>query len=469
MEQVFRPVTVLLIDDESQSRAAFVKILETGVPAQVIAADSLAAVEQLQAATAVDCVIVVERVWLAAAGKDAGAAFQFLQAAHMPLLFLFSETDGQAAPAAGFFDSICRTEPEEVIQARVRNAVRVKRLWEEVARLREELQETIRELRRAQESGVEIGSQLEQSLRLLREMAIRDSLTKLYNHGYFLDMVEQEVSRAQRYTKHLSCLMIDIDYFKNINNQHGHLFGDQVLILLAELMLRCVRTSDYAARYGEEKFAVLLLESDYAEAARIAERIRITIEENQFRHGDISVQLTVSIGVASLLEEGILDRDRLLGYAEQSLTQAKLRGRNAVVVYKDAFGGTSAEAERLRDVEDCLYGTAEISKSSYIESVKMLVSIMEEKDSYTREHSINVLRYATLIGKQMNLPENELQLLGNAAILHDLGKIAIADAILLKNGRLTEAEYEDIKKHPVIAVRILRKNNYIRRELDLIL
>ncbi|MBU4478067.1 MAG: HD-GYP domain-containing protein, partial [Candidatus Omnitrophica bacterium] len=109
------------------------------------------------------------------------------------------------------------------------------------------------------------------------------------------------------------------------------------------------------------------------------------------------------------------------------------------------------------------------SKQSYLESVKTLIVTLEERDSYTREHSLNVLRYSAMVAKVMGLAENEIALIGNAAILHDLGKIVISDQILCKKDKLTEDEYALIKKHPLIAVRILKKSNYMKRELQIIL
>ncbi|MDD5773925.1 MAG: diguanylate cyclase [bacterium] len=303
----------------------------------------------------------------------------------------------------------------------------------------------------------------------LKEVSIRDSLTKLYNHGYFRDALDNEFSRAKRYGHNVTCLMLDIDYFKKINDTYGHLFGDKVLIEVANCLKKCVRESDILARYGGEEFSILLIESDYEKALMVSEKIRSYIESYNFKDADISVKLTVSIGLSSLLEDAILDKEKFLGFSDLALYAAKINGRNNIVMHKDIKDAAVIEDMKIKNIEDKIFEVEEVSRQSYLESIRMLITTYEKKDPYMREHSLNVFRYVFMITEELKLPASEAAVIGNAAILHDLGKIAIPDDIMFKKGELSEEEYSKIKEHPVIAFNILRKSTYVRRELDIIL
>ncbi len=170
----------------------------------------------------------------------------------------------------------------------------------------------------------------------LRLAGLTDSLTGLYNRRHLEHRLVQEVTRAQRYAQPLSCLFVDADHFKQINDRHGHAAGDQVLTALAQRLRTRLRTSDLATRYGGEEFAVLLPQTD-AESARIlAESIRRSVagEPIVLETGE-AVSLTVSIGVAALTPgDGRAARDAgeaLLEAADAAVYRAKGGGRDRVV------------------------------------------------------------------------------------------------------------------------------------------
>lgn len=163
---------------------------------------------------------------------------------------------------------------------------------------------------------------------MLREIALKDQLTGLYNRYYLLEAAEQRMANAARHGNPLSVLMLDIDYFKKINDQYGHLIGDSVLTILATELSNACRKEDIAARYGGEEFVFLLgyCAIDVAEAK--AEAIRKQVEGLSFPS---DVKVTVSIGVTQL---GSADEtiERLLDRADKALYQAKELGRNQVFV-----------------------------------------------------------------------------------------------------------------------------------------
>lgn len=169
---------------------------------------------------------------------------------------------------------------------------------------------------------------------LYREMSSTDGLTRLTNRRSFIDRSNAEFSKLQRMPGKLACIMIDLDYFKQVNDTHGHLAGDAVLVRVAEILADNARDYDEVGRYGGEEFAVLLPNTSKEDAAMIAERIRSAIEKDKIDIGELELQITASLGVASYPAEGINNINDLLKRADEALYEAKESSRNAVVVSK---------------------------------------------------------------------------------------------------------------------------------------
>ena len=165
----------------------------------------------------------------------------------------------------------------------------------------------------------------------LEKLAITDYLTGLYNIRYFYHRIDEEISRAQRYKLHLSCLMIDIDHFKKINDNYGHRAGDIVLTEFAHLLKKHTRKSDVLARYGGEEFIVLLPQTSPEAAVSKAETIRNFIEKHRFRGIKGKNGLTVSIGISSFPARTIKNKEDIITAADNALYKAKSTGRNRVV------------------------------------------------------------------------------------------------------------------------------------------
>lgn len=159
--------------------------------------------------------------------------------------------------------------------------------------------------------------------------ATTDALTGLRSKRHLADELGREFSRAQRYNRTFSLLMIDIDHFKAVNDHHGHQVGDVTLRAVAGNVLSCLPSDSLAARYGGEEFVVLLLETKLQDAAAIAERIRQAIEELTISYREAQLQVTVSIGCAEY-SHGDESETRLFERADQCMYAAKQAGRNAV-------------------------------------------------------------------------------------------------------------------------------------------
>ncbi len=173
----------------------------------------------------------------------------------------------------------------------------------------------------------------------VREMAIKDSLTGLYNRRYFEEQIGKEIERAKRYESHLSFLMLDIDHFKRVNDKYGHLNGDIVLEDLARIIEKSTRNIDITIRYGGEEFVILLPETPLDGALVIAERLRKQVDESTFTvfekpgENPIEIPVTVSIGLTSYSETNPVTVEDLVAQADQALYHAKSHGRNQVATF----------------------------------------------------------------------------------------------------------------------------------------
>ncbi len=170
---------------------------------------------------------------------------------------------------------------------------------------------------------------------LARERAFVDDVTELYNSRYLLEAIEREVRRAERYGSPLSIVFLDLDRFKLVNDQHGHLVGSATLRTLAQVLLQCVRTVDTVARYGGDEFTMVLVDTDEDVARTIAERIRQTVETTPFEASDgQTLNVTCSLGIATYPAGGS-DREELLDAADKAMYRAKSQGRNRVFCASD--------------------------------------------------------------------------------------------------------------------------------------
>ncbi len=171
--------------------------------------------------------------------------------------------------------------------------------------------------------------QLEDLLDKVNYMAITDALTGLYNRRRFHDVLTSEYERAKRYGTPFSLVMLDIDYFKKINDNFGHDVGDAVLKEVSDILLKSIRDIDTAARYGGEEFMVILPNTDKAHATIVAERMRQAIENHDFAGLDRT--MSVSIGISGMPDAKVEHEDRLIRCADFAMYRAKQLGRNRTV------------------------------------------------------------------------------------------------------------------------------------------
>ncbi len=172
---------------------------------------------------------------------------------------------------------------------------------------------------------------LRAQMRAIEQQAIVDALTGLYNQNYLSGALRREINRCRRYNLQLSCLMIDVDNFKTINDTRGHLAGDDVLRGVGRTLQSTLRGYDFAVRYGGDEFLIVLAQNNPAGATHVAERIREMILRCAFFPGPDATSVTVSIGVASVPGQHVQSATSLIEAADQALYQAKGQGKNRVI------------------------------------------------------------------------------------------------------------------------------------------
>ena len=198
---------------------------------------------------------------------------------------------------------------------------------------------------RAGKRIVDLQKELMETNRRLELLSITDGLTKLHNHRYFQDELARAFEESQRYQRPLSLAMIDIDFFKKVNDTYGHAVGDEVLKGAARLFRDSVRSTDLVARYGGEEFAVMMPETTLPDAITFAEKIRALVESTPFPTQAGDLKLTVSIGVASVPLTRIHAPKELIVAADKALYRAKKSGRNQVQAEKRREGLSRAPRE----------------------------------------------------------------------------------------------------------------------------
>ncbi len=274
----------------------------------------------------------------------------------------------------------------------------------------------------------------------LAERAATDPLTGLLNHRSFHERLHAEVSRALRHGRRLSLAMLDVDHFKQVNDSQGHQVGDQVLGGVAGKLAEVLRDEDVLARIGGDEFAVLLPECAHMDALAIIERARAAVARATLPHG---VQVTVSAGVSDL--ETAVDADALVRFADGALYWSKAHGRDVAWIYDpDVVQELSAE-ER----------TAQLERSHALLGIRALARSIDAKDHATRHHSERVASLTEAMAHLRGWSPDRIAMLYEAALVHDVGKIGVADEILLKPGPLTKEEYDEIQRHAAIGAEIV--------------
>ena len=311
----------------------------------------------------------------------------------------------------------------------------------------------------------------------LQKQTLIDPLTEIFNLRYLSSALKKEFSLAQRYNNSLSLIMMDIDFFKSINDAYGLEFGNLVLKQFVEMIKKTVRLGDTVIRYAGEEFVILCPKTDRKNAMRLSERLLDALTIKSFGDKDHKVKIKLSIGVTSFPEDSILKSKSLISAADYILEKAKADGGNRAYSYihfaekpKSIPESPEEGDANLALLKNKINQLSKATNQNVVDAVFAFAKTIKLKDQYTGDHVENTVHYAAETARALgSLSPQDIQRIKQAAVLHDLGKIGISDEILLKNGKLTKKEYEEIKKHPLIARDILQPIHALQDIIPLIL
>ena len=303
----------------------------------------------------------------------------------------------------------------------------------------------------------------------------KDSLTNLNTHRKFQELLSNSLTEAKQQNQQLSIVILDVNNISQINKQHGHAKGDEIIRKIAQVVQKNIRPNDIAGRYGGDEIGLILPDTDVKEAKYIAEYISYLLSCTSI---DGVGPIKISIGMATY-PNSHTEQEKLLILAEQAMYMSMSKGyQNGIstIVCSDDFdfwddiaihSFTSVLAKRHAQIginfdEELIkkFSSHEFqSQNHLIEVVTSLAAAIDAKDTYTKGHSSAVSLFATTLARTLNLPEKEVERIKLGALLHDIGKIGIPEQILRKPSALSDEEWEVMKQHPEIgAKKVLEPN-----------
>lgn len=271
--------------------------------------------------------------------------------------------------------------------------------------------------------------------------SVTDPLTGLFNHRHFQHQFGAELDRAVRYDDALSVVELDLDDFGEFNARFGHLEGDRLLAGLGAKLAVLVHGDSFAARLGGDEFAVVLPGYDSSQATVFTQHL---IDVIGVECGANPGQLSASAGVATYPDHG-RSAAELLHVADGALFHAKENGKNRVILYDPLKVPDLSAKERIERLE----------RNSRIAAVRALAAAVDARSPESQSHAQNVAALAVRFARHLALPEDQARALELLALVHDVGQIAVSDAVLKKRGMLLPDEWDEMRRHPEHGQQIL--------------
>ena len=314
----------------------------------------------------------------------------------------------------------------------------------------------------------------------VKEQAVTDGLTGLYNRRFFEDYIKKEVTRSLRNNQPFSLIGLDLDFLKHINDKFGHAYGDIAIKTVADVLKKNARSIDIAARMGGEEFNILLPGISSEGAMTAAERIRKAIEEREL---ETIGHITASIGVATFLEHSD-NLEELMELTDQAMYNSKRNGRNRVTLASTASEISWQEIAVNTFTDILSKHNMPIPQALCDELCEKLKNNQSQKEilysvadiltqTYNPLHENGLVKSKLLtavsLAKRFDLPKDEIDKLKIAILLYDIGNLMLPKELLLKTTPLTEDEKNHIKEHPLIAAKeILQPISYIQDIIPII-
>lgn len=315
---------------------------------------------------------------------------------------------------------------------------------------------------------IELAITIADLFQAVKEQAVTDSMTGLYNRRYFEEFINKEAIRARRQNQKFTVIGIDLDHLKQINDVYGHNYGDIAIKAIAEVLKSNCRSIDVAARMGGEEFNLILPGVDSQGGMIVAERIRKAIESVELEKIG---HITGSLGVATFMEHSD-DVDDLLEVVDHTMYESKRNGRNRVTLanpvsetsWQDIAIDTFVDILTKHRIPLDTKTSVKLSKKLQEMDInnEMLYQVSDELiTTYNPEHiqgsTKNKIQLATILAKRFDLPKENVDKLKIAILLYDIGNTVLPKELLNKTEPLSEEDKTAIKRHPIIAAREILK------------
>jgi diguanylate cyclase (GGDEF)-like protein len=310
-------------------------------------------------------------------------------------------------------------------------------------------------------------NRIAESMADTHDRATIDRLTGVFNRQAILAELFSEVERASRYDRPLCVAFVDIDHFKVVNDSYGHESGDRVLRGVAQILATNVRASDLVGRYGGEEFMLVLAETNVEEGAALAEKLRSLVEGETFSVlGNPALTVTISVGIVGGFGQQ-LRMEALVRDADAAMYSAKSLGRNQTYIFAEPD-----EDARVPRAPISAAGRAravELGRMAREAAVDVLARVTAPLPSHRGRPSALIASIVTTMSRSLQLPEAEVERIRIAALLCDVGKVAIPSEILEKPTALTTAEWRTVVQHPRIGQVILEQAAALKDAIPIIL
>jgi diguanylate cyclase (GGDEF)-like protein len=310
-------------------------------------------------------------------------------------------------------------------------------------------------------------NRIAESMADTHDRATIDRLTGVYNRQALLSELFTEVERAVRYDRPLCVAFVDIDHFKVVNDSFGHESGDRVLRGVAQVIAGNLRASDMIGRYGGEEFMLILTETNVEEGASLAEKLRSMVEREVFAvEGNPALSVTISIGIVGGVGQQ-LRMETLVRDADAAMYSAKSLGRNQTYIFAEP--DENARVPRAPISAAGRARAVEIGRRAREAATNFLAASRAPLPHHRGQPSAIISSIVVSMARSLQLPDTEVDRIRVAALLHDVGKIAVPAEILDKSSALTSAEWRSVVQHPRIGQVILEQAAALKDAVPIIL
>ncbi|MBA3008271.1 MAG: diguanylate cyclase [Proteobacteria bacterium] len=308
---------------------------------------------------------------------------------------------------------------------------------------------------------------LEQQIHYLKMLSVRDGLTGLFNRRHLNQTLEREILKARTQNTDLTMLLIDIDYFNETNRISGQLFGDSILNEFSARLTQSTRDDDICFRFGGSDFIVLLPKTDITKGSEYADKLRLACSGKPFTSGHHSRSVTVSIGLASLLEHHPKNQDEFINMADKARYRAKSEGRNRVIVYDQRHFIIDEKIDTVALLQETLRRILEKTKDSSIASIQILTQNVTGK--HQDEHTEKATQYVHLLCERLGLPKTILETFSNALMLYNCFRLLLHRELLSKKEKFSYNDRKVINDLPYKLAELTQHFDYFSNERNMLL